>query len=678
MISDRPPRARSVTELRPDLQILHHATLRLYKRNSIPVVDLDAKLIAMRLSSFSLATGFPVDQLVLGPTAAPPPIPEPITVTRLPLPPVAPSEIEGSCNASVNPLGTGCIAKTGRMQSGNFLPNGHHIIAAVTFAGAPAAPDPASIYTGTQIVIIKTDDAATFPNGDAWKCITCGVAEENSRGRGEGLEYPQSFMDGKRLLAGHNIIECDAEFASEECTPEVTRIVPLRWQTAVEDDGPGGSMRELRINNDNVHVGFSSFRIDDGRLNQYSFIGNLQYNPSPTVGEPLAPRYDVVDVFLLHDSEDPSPFTVSPDDSKELLFNPQAKVVGELRGFSGTGQEVSYIGAPVESSNIDVFAVGLYDGKVRRLTAHPEYADPVDISPDDRWHVVLDTRGTDRQMFLSGLRGIPPLTDIVTTAAVSSTRNNGPRRFFSPWLIDHDGDRGDYYFGQQINAEGSGIPGSGAINDPEWNGRADPKWSFDGTKIVYTQALTTAPSCGGDNPLPCYPSTEEGGRDKRIMLAHLTSRDPVPIPNVEPLPNTFPWATPFPPGSVAPSREWVPGAGDYILRGLHSGRAAVSFAIKNGAPYINSVEVTYHDYSDDGKNVLNGRESVSSSSPLPTVEHIDWYSDLVQTGPRNGTKMTSPDGFHLEIDVLKNIFQANGTLTTTVNGVQYKQPTNGT
>lgn len=636
-------------------------------------VRMRPSLMTVSASAASVGLQFPLAAIAVD--VPPPPQPEPIVVTRLPLPPVAPNATQGSCTPFVNPRGTGCIAKTSDLQSGNFLPDGNHVVAIANFTGAPVAPDPAHIYDGKQVIIIKADNT-TFSNGDTWKCITCGVPDDNSVGRGDELDYPQSFLDGKRMLAGHNIIECDEEFASDDCTPDITRITPIHWQTTEDDSGPGGAMRELRTSNDNVHIGWSSFQFDGGRLNQHSYVGRLSYNPSPTTGEPLAPRYDVVDAFLLYDPNDYSPFVVNPDKPGELLFKPEAKVVGELRGFSGTGKEVTYIGPAVESSNIDVFAVGLYDGKVRRLTAHPDYVDPVDISPDDKWHVVLDTRGTDRQMFLSGLRGIPPITDIVTTAAVSSTRNNGPRRFFLPWLIDHYGDREDY-FGQQINAEGSGVPGSGAINDPEWNGRADPKWSFDGTKIVYTQALTLSPSCGGANPLPCYPSTEEGGRTERVMLAHLTSRDPLPLPVVEPLPDVYPWATPFSPGSKAPSREWVP-PGNYTLKGLHSGYASASLKVEGDQGLINSVSVVYHDYSDDGENILNGWERVASRNPTPTVEYVDWYSNLTQTGPNNGTKVTSPDGFHLEIDVLVNILNANGTLTTTVNGNEYKQPANGT
>ena len=77
------------------------------------------------------------------------------------------------------------------------------------------------------------------------------------------------------------------------------------------------------------------------------------------------------------------------------------------------------------------------------------------------------------------MRGLPPLTDLVTVSAVSSVRNNGDRRFFQPFLLDRYGDRGNYY-GQQINA-GNGKPES--PSDPNWNAMADPRWSPDGASV---------------------------------------------------------------------------------------------------------------------------------------------------------------------------------------------------
>ncbi|KAM0548768.1 hypothetical protein ACHAPJ_009764 [Fusarium lateritium] len=107
-------------------------------------------------------------------------------------------------------------------------------------------------------------------------------------------------------------------------------------------------------------------------------------------------------------------------------------------------------------------------------------------------------------MFTLCLRN-PPLVDLVGGILPATSRNSGVRRFFEPYLLDRFGDRGNYY-GQRINGDNKGVPGSGTINDPEWNGMADPRWSPDSRQLVYWQTHTVSPACGGLNPLPCYKS----------------------------------------------------------------------------------------------------------------------------------------------------------------------------
>ena len=78
--------------------------------------------------------------------------------------------------------------------------------------------------------------------------------------------------------------------------------------------------------------------------------------------------------------------------------------------------------------------------------------------------------------------------------------------------------------------------------------------------------------------------------------------------------------------------------------------------------------------------MLNGFEEVTLEILLPDPWNnlVHWYSDIVQTGVVEGTKKTSPEGLHLEINAAENNLAANGTLTTTLDGVEYKQPANGT
>ncbi|KAM6530092.1 hypothetical protein FALCPG4_008217 [Fusarium falciforme] len=599
-----------------------------------------------------------------------PPNPEPIKLQTLPLPPaIADDAGPGDCNLTVNPKGTGCTGKTLHLGSGSFLPDGKHILVQVTFVGAPAAPDKASIYAGTQLIAVKTD-GTKFPNGDPWKCLSCGVYREKT----EELEYPQAFRDGKRALGGSSILDCGKyDLVDSRCTSQVAKWYSIRWNTNTDGSGPGGDIRELRLHPDNVHLGFNSFTQVGGKLGQNAYFSKLSFNPSPKTGLPLGPRYDLLNVTLLFDPNGPQPVEVKGD---ELVINPGAITVGELRGFTGDGKEVTYVGYPAESSNIDAFAVDLTTGAVRRLTSHPEYIDPLDFSSDSKWFVAIDTRGTDRQMWLSAMRHIPPITDLVSTSVTSATRNNGRRRFFRPYLLDKYGDRGNYY-GQRLNDQGSGVAGSGDYNDPEWNARADPRWSPDGTQVVWWDEITLSPACGGQNPLPCYPSKEPGGRAQRVVVATLTSRKPYAPVKVNTASDIVPWGIRYTPGSTDVARPQPP-AGNYTLRGKHSGYAKVQLQ-DNSSGSLSSVSVEYVKFSDDGKFVLNGTESVKTTAGSATLTLVDWRSDLVQTvGGVVNTKKTSPGGFQLSIDVLINIFNANGTLTTKVDGKTYHQPANGT
>ena len=243
----------------------------------------------------------------------PPPKPEPVKVTELPLPPTAPSDDPGSCSRSVNPHRTGCIeGGPEALQSGGYLPDGHAVSASIKFAGAPAAPDRASIYTGTQLIIVKTD-GKKFPNGDAWKCITCGVPPANAMGTTAALDYPQPFRDSKRILAGTNIIDCAPfRLVDRRCTPAKTHVYPIRWNVTPDGSGRTGNMRELRLHPDNVHLGWNHILFEP-ILAQEAYIGRLKFNPSPTTGTPLAPRYELTNVIGLYDeTPDLQPWRVDP------------------------------------------------------------------------------------------------------------------------------------------------------------------------------------------------------------------------------------------------------------------------------------------------------------------------------------------------------------------------------
>ncbi|RDW79288.1 TolB family protein [Aspergillus mulundensis] len=647
--------------------------MRYYGQNTFLAPCLMAYVLAL-LSATHHVLASPVAATGVDMSLLFPPEPESVHIVELPLPPVSPSNETGACTLSINPHGTGCIGKDAELRNGNFLPDNKHIVASVTFAGAPDVPQPGSAYSGVQLIVIKTD-GRKFPNGDAWKCITCGIPTARRNGSTELLEYPQAFRDGRRVLAGNNIVDCGgAVLSSPKCVPERAHIYPIYWTNTVNGSGPGGAIRENRIHPDNVHMGFSSFTSTGGVLGQFAYFGRLVFNPFPVTGEPRVPRYELHNVTRLYDPAALQPFSVH---GGKLTINPEALSVGELRGFSGSGDEIIYVGANRESCNTDIFAANIDTGHVRRITQHPGYADPIDVSPDNKWSVILDTRSTNRTMFMAAMRGIPPLTDLVSSTASVSIRNNGQRRFFQPWLLDSTGDRGEY-LGQQLNAHETG---SESVNDPEWNAQADPRWSWDGTQIAYYQRLTVPPQCGGLNPLPCPASTSDGERSYRIMLATLTARKPVRLRPVKRVSDVIPWGVPYVPGDPTPVR-WYPPGGAYTVYGRVSGYADVTLIENSGGTGLETVAVSYHDYSDAAGVVLTGSENVTSVhvGESLTLERVEWYSDLTSIGPgsHSASKVTSEDGFHLLIDMMETEFVANGTLTSTVDKVVYGQPENYT
>jgi hypothetical protein len=623
----------------------------------------------MHILAITLAATAAVSALAQ--TAPPPPKPEPIKVIELPLPPVVASNETGVCTATINPHRTGCIPQLSDLfQAGDFTLDGNHVVASVEFVGAPEAPDPASIYSGVHLILVKAD-GTKFSNGDSWKCLSCGVPAANAVSLDPTKDYPHAFRSGKKALWGHNILDCEGELLPDDaCTPNKTHIYPIHWTTSADGSGSGGAPREMRLHPDEIHMGWSSFTL----RGQFAYFGRLEFNAVPTAGIPLSPRYDLVDVNLLLPPNGTGSIVAN---GSKLSLHDEAITVGELRGFSGAGDEITYIGSTREANNIDLFAVHILTGTVRRLTSHPEYADPIAFCADNQRFVVLDTRGSNRQMWMAGMRGIPPLIDLVTVTVASSTRNNGVRRFFQPILLDRYGDRDEYkYYGQRVNTAGDGSNGS--VNDPNWNARADPAFSLGGTGIVFWQALVTSPACGGENPLPCPVSTAQGGRTYRLMLAKITSRKPHHPAPVFAAPDAIPWATPFPPGASVPAAYSLQ-AGNYTLKGNASGVAEVHLIPDSpGSASFHTVAVNYTNYSDDCKHTLNGWEEVklTLTSTSPWLNKVDWYSDLVQTGVVTATKKTSPGGFHLSIDAVLNIFEANGTLTTTIDGVAYTQPHN--
>jgi hypothetical protein len=90
-----------------------------------------------------------------------------------------------------------------------------------------------------------------------------------------------------------------------------------------------------------------------------------------------------------------------------------------------------------------------------------------------------------------------------------------------------------------------------------------------------------------------------------------------------------------------------------------------------------AIRVSYTDFSDKRGYVINGTESASLLVDSP-FSPLTWNENLTLSGRHAGSKVTSPGGFTLSPLILENIFQATGTMATTIDGITYPQPGNGT
>jgi hypothetical protein len=592
------------------------------------------------------------------------PAAEAVSISQLPLPPTAPNLDAGSCANS-----TGCLdpGTAGLAEGPGYLKDGAHVLVPVRFAGAPEAPDPAHVFSGDQVIVVKTD-GTSFSNGEAWKCITCGVPDVSNANKSVRapqiagsyiVDHPQAFRDGRRVLLGTNVLDCGPHrIVDEACTAETAKIFPIAPYRA------GVAMRELRLHPDDAHLGFSEpVMAGDVYVDQFAVFSSLRF-------EAAANRYVLEDIRYLVDTDPGAQMlSVDPENPTELRLDETTAMIGEFRGFTDDGNSALGIGT-VDSGNFDLFTTDLATAASRRWTQSPAYTDPADMSPDGRWMVYLDGRVNDRMFYAGALPGVPPLIDTVNAGAVQFMYNNGNRRFFQPYLVSSGGSA---HGGQQLNACDDPTPGSGSICDPLWNARADPTWSPDGTRIVYWQAMVEPPACGAGQPTAptCPQSTEPGGRKTRLMMAELPEREPQQHRQPSPFRSDIPWAVRYEPGSPLPTRPSLP-AGSYTLKGRASGDARVAIAQSADGRGIARMDVTYTNFSDDGVNTVDGTESATSAP-------YTWHVKLSLSGRHFGSRRSSePSGFVITpLSAPGGRATVTGTLATVLDGTTYTSPGTG-
>ncbi len=444
-----------------------------------------------------------------------------------------------------------------------FTPDGQHLVFVYT------APDVA----GSQVGTVALD-------GSAFTCVTCSVGQVD-------LGKPFVSRDGRKVLvrtpSGKGTPTTMYTYSVVECPDGVLRC-PSPTIVPVELPGEAQGVlqtRELRISPDGDHLAFTQARPGGWTI----VLGTLDRQADRyTVGalRLLNPRFELGDA--------------SADWSAAGAFY-------EIKGFADDGTTVIYAATRDASLNFDDYAVDLTTGERRRLTSHPDWDEPLDVSPDGSSVVVGSSRGTHR---IDGLSLVPrpPLFDLVAYSQTARWLLSNEARdcVVRPWLLDAR--RPDTAQpGQELDGE-AWAEGYGP--------RAIPTWRLDGTAIAFWEELQDP----GRAPASAPPT--------RLRVATLDDRRPVePRPAATTPEPTWAWRYDEYPLSQRTATQTV--------RGAAKGTAEIAFT---GGFVTGRYAVTYRGYSDDGEHVLDGTEVFDS--PM-IVSDATYTVDLTVSGAHAGS-----------------------------------------
>ena len=498
--------------------------------------------------------------------ANPPPAPEPVTRAVLAVP-------EG-----VDP---------DTVADANFHPNGEHLIWRASFIGEE----------GQHIMISRID-------GSDFSCLTCPL--------GDGLPFAKLdiFSDGRRVVVGNQVtfgqpdpLPYPSPFPGYEtvpileCTPslldcQTPELVFVRVPFDPDDAAlfENQRVREFRIAPDGVHLAWSQAR-NDFLLGVVPVIGELRRE---------ADHYELDNVEVVTPVQ---PVLRPLPDEEGFEF--EATPSSEIKRFIEGGAAIAGASAKKLGLNRDAGRLDVATGETQSLTHHPDYDEPVDVSPDGNWLVVGSKRNPDPAFDVMAAFGLVPRPNFVSIAANqllgiwAFAGNFGQNRGLDTWLIDRLGARGDY-IGQHLS------------NDFCYGGRERQHWNADGTRVAKGERIRPVMS----SDLEC-----EGLPERRLVVYELTSRTPVPPedrPEIVATPDA-PWASAI----TDPKNQPGVDLGLYVVPGQVFGEARLD-VLSEG------VSIEYENYSDDGLVVLNGTESFFQEPS------ISYPADIEVSGCRPG------------------------------------------
>jgi hypothetical protein len=405
------------------------------------------------------------------------------------------------------------------------------------------------------------------------------------REKDNGIRF-MIFADNKRIFLGDFIIECAPSI--DAC--DRSELLPVEYPKEIADgDHVAHRWSEIIIAPDNEHVSWTTL------FSNYSaavFVGKLEREKA---------GYRIANSRIVSTID---AFSADPKHADGVIPNTIRN--GEVKQFVDGGRAISLVGAS-NSDLADSMVQDLATDKLVQITHTPGYDETTLFSPDEKLGITMSARFSPQSdLTVLGLMPRPypaalnmglnmnAYTYSVTGVRMARSGNVGPA------LIDLEKSKNSpNYVGVNLNTQ------------DEWVFYSPMSWHPSGKKAMWME--------GRRNSGP-YFATE-----RRMQVVQLLDYQPKSPVVAKPTPENISYASADLSAGVkallAQSKDT-----NVTVYGKHSGQ------IKYRRTAQGAIEKEYIDFSDDGKNVYRGRETMQVNPRGNSV----YVADIKLSGPKPG------------------------------------------
>lgn len=405
------------------------------------------------------------------------------------------------------------------------------------------------------------------------------------REKDNGIRF-MVFPDNKRIFLGDYIIECAPSI--DRC--DKSQLLPVNYPAEVDTGAHvGHRWSEIIVAPDNRHIAWTTL------LANYSavvFTGELRKEGA---------AYKIQNTRIVSTMD---PFVKDPKHPDGV--NPQTLRGGEVKQFVYGGTALSLAGA-IKRDLPDSVVQHLESGEMEAITDTPGYTETTIFSPDERLGVTMTTRfskATD--LAVLGLMPRPYPTSLnmglsmaAYTYGVTGVRSARPGNI-GPALIDIQASKAqDGYLGANLNTQ------------DDWVFHSPLSWHPSSKKALWIEG-------------------QRGTRNKRMQVVTLPDYKAGAAVAARPTPNAVPYGS----SDLSVIPGLVNKTQDIDVKVY--GRASGHIEYRRSAA---SIEKTYVNFSDDGKSVYAGRETMQ----VNPRGNSTYTADVRLTGDKPGVmnlKMT--------------------------------------